>query len=359
MRYLLRAAAGLALAIGSLLASGCTTTLVVMHVVDRITEGDPAPCHKLNSVDRALQERCGTFQAGSLVTKDVAASGLPVCPLTLAARNPNFWPVLPELIAKGATPESCGESPWVALAQADACPDFGRATPAQLQSLRWLAEADARAIHHDVVRVLSCPRARVAGLDQVLDQWAAQGQLQRGQLAFGPLGALHPSHVDSPLSRTLEAQGHTAAASLGGYGGRLAPGYEEALRTGDFAALDWWLARVPELANRVPPTRGDQLPWIPLARVLTTGFVPDAEQQRQTVAYLLAHGANPRRPLPHDPNQTVVTFAHQLKSPLVAVLEAPPPMVATRVAAPRVEPAAAPTAATTAAAMISTSLRSR
>ena len=246
----------------------------------------------------------------------------------------------------------------MALAQADACPDFGRASPAALESLKWLAVADANAIQHDVVRVLSCPRARAAGLDKVLDQWAAQGQLQRGQLAFGPLGALHPSHLDSPLARTLEAQGHTAAASLGSYGGKLTPGFEEALQNGDFAALDWWLARLPELANRVPPTRGNQLPWVPLARVLTPSFIPDAALQRETVLYLLAHGANPRRALPHDPNQTVTSFARQLKSPLVATLEAPAPA---KVPAPatRLASTGNTTAATTSPALVSTSLRAR
>ncbi len=354
MTHLQRAAAGLSLAMGSLLASGCTTTLVVMHVYDRLTEGDPTPCHKLNSVDRALQERCSPYQAGSLLTKDVTSSGLPVCPLALAARNPVFWPVLPELIAKGATPEACSEAPWVALAQANDCPDFGRASRAELQSLRWLAEADANAIQHDVVRTLSCPRARAVGLDSVLDQWAAQGELQPGQVSFGPLGALHPSHVNSPLARTLEAQGHTAAAALGSYAGKLAPGFEEALRSGDFAALDWWLARVPDLANRAPPMRGDQLPWVPLARVLTSSFIPDAEQQRQTVVYLLAHGANPRRPLPHDPSQTVMSFARQLKSPLVATLDAP--ALPARPATPTADAA---TAAAAAAAIVSTGMRVR
>ena len=356
MTLLQRVTAALALAFGGLLASGCTTTMVVVHIVGKINEGEPTQCVKLNSVDRALQERCGPFQPGSLVTKDVTSSGLPVCPLALAARNPVFWPVLPELIAKGATPEACREAPWVALAQADACPDFGRASQAELQSLRWLAEADANAIQHDVVRALSCPRARAVGLDSVLDAWAAQGQLQRGQLAFGPLGALHPSHLNSPLARALEAQGHTAAASLGSYGGKLSPGFEEALVTADFAALDWWLARVPALANRVPPTRGNQLPWVPLARALTPGFIPDLEQRRETVAYLLAHGANPWRALPHDPNQSVMTLARQLKSPLVAMLEAPPPASPTRVAGSLAD---APAAAVATPGLVSTGLRAR
>jgi hypothetical protein len=318
---------------GSLFASGCTTTLVVMHVYDRVTEGDPAPCVKLNSVQRALQERCGVYVQGSLSTQDVASSGLPICPLTLATSNPKFWPVLPDLIDKGAKPESCQESPWAALARTQPCPDLMQASPAARQSLRWLAEADARAVQHDVVRALSCPLAREAGFDQIVDAWAANGQMQAGQIGFGALSALHPSHLHSPLARTLESQGHSAAAGLGSYSGSLAPGFEEALRTSDFAALDWWLDRVPSLAQRAPPTRGDQLPWIPLARVLTPAFMPNPALQRQSVEYLLSRGANPWQGLPHDPSRSVVTLARQLKSPLLETLEAPRPVVPTATAA--------------------------
>jgi hypothetical protein len=354
MSFIKRAAALAALVTFSLLGSGCTE-LVLLHVYEKVTEGDPAPCHRLNSVDRALQERCMPFQPGSIVAKDVPASGMPVCPLTVATRNPKFWPVLPELIAQGASPESCRESPWVALAQANACPDFQAAPPEQVRALRWLAEVDANAIQHDVVRVLSCPKARLVGLDGVLDAWAANGQLDRGQLAFGPLGALHPSHLGSPLALRLEAMGHTAQQALGTNGGQLAPGFDEALRTGDFAALDWWLIRVPALANRAPPSRSGQMPWLPLARVLTPSFVPDVDQQRATVDYLLAHGANPWKPLPHDPSQTIVTYARQLHSPLLATLEAPATASA-RLATGRADAAAAAAAAP---GLIATGLRTR
>ena len=39
--------------------------------------------------------------------------------------------------------------------------------------------------------------------------------------------------------------------------------------------------------------------------------------------YLLAHGAEPWRSLPHDPSQTVVSLAVKLKSPLVDTLSGP------------------------------------
>ncbi len=323
MHSLPRLAAVLALAAGSLLLGGCTTSLVVAHLYDKITEGDPASCYRLNSVDRALQARCGPYRPGSLKAEDVRASGLPVCPLTLAARDPAQWKLLPEMIDKGALPEACITPPLVALAQENPCPNFAAATPAERAALRWLGEADARAIQHDAVRMLSCPGARAAGLDTVLDQWLANDQLRADTLPFGVLGALHPSHLNSTLSRTLEARGHTARASLAAHNGRLSGGYEEALRIADFEALDWWIQRVPTLVDRVPATEARQLPWVPLARVITPSFVSDPNRQRELVDYLLAHGAQPWRSLPHDPNLTPATLAVKLHSPLADTLAGP------------------------------------
>ena len=54
MRHLHRPAAAVAFAAGSLLLGGCTTTLVVAHLVDKLTEGDPTSCFRLGSVERAL-----------------------------------------------------------------------------------------------------------------------------------------------------------------------------------------------------------------------------------------------------------------------------------------------------------------
>ena len=308
---------------GECLSAGCASMAMLKHALDKATEGDPTPCYKLNSVERALASRCGAYRPGTLLTKDVTASGLPQCPLKLAARDAEFWPVLPELLSKGASPEACDVSPLVALAQATPCPDFGRASRESLASLRFLAEADARAIHHDVVRMLSCPAARSAGMSSVLDDWLAQGQLPTRGLSFGVLAALDPTYLDSSFARAAEARGHTARAGLAAYDGTLTPGFDAALRTGNRVALDWWLDRVPELVNRVPPRQGNQLPWVPLARVLTPSYLAQPQQQDELVNYLLLRGADPWRSLPHDATQTPVTLARSLKSPSLALLDRP------------------------------------
>ena len=302
---------------------GCAATAVLSYVVDKAQEGEPTPCHSLNSVQRALIGRCGRYEAGSLVAKDVMASGLPRCPLVVAAREPRFWPVLPELLAKGALPEACDQAPLAALAQLDSCPNFSVASPAALQAIRWLAEADSQAIQHDVMRMLSCPSARAVGLDSVLDDWLAQGLLPAQGLAFSPLGALHPDHLGSSFARALEQHGHRANAALAAHPGVLPAGFDLALRNGHRPALDWWLDRLPQLANRVPATQANQLPWLPLARVITPNYLTHPERQTELVAYLMARGANPWRALPHDPGQSVVSYARALKSPSLDLLDPP------------------------------------
>lgn len=338
-RALHRTCAGL-FAVWLVLLTGCTTTgillgaagvatdtsvswEIVKHLHAKWTEGDDIPCRRLDSVQRALNLRCGAFVPGSLLADDLRHSPLQDCALAVAVRDPRFWPALPEFIAKGASPEACARSPLVELAQAQECPDFASASPAVLQSLQWLAEVDARAIHHDVMRMLSCPNALRAGLDAAFGTWLAQGALDPGTVSFGPLGALDPGYLDTPFARALEAQGHSARAALGGFDGMRPRGFELALRTSDRAALEWWLARVPELANRVPPVQGNQLPWVPLARVLTPNFLSDPARRGDMVAFLLAHGADPWRKLPYDSGTSVVQYARSLNSPLLAVLDPP------------------------------------
>ena len=297
---------------------------IVKHLHAKATEGDDIPCQRLDSVQRALNLRCGAFVPGSVLARDIRDSPLQGCVLAAAVRDARFWPALAELIDKGAQPERCARSPLVELAELPGCPDFAAATPAALRALRWLADADARAIHHDVVRMLSCPSAVAVGLDAVLGSWLAQGDLDAGHVSFGPLGALHPDYLGSPFARALEARGHTAREGLGGYDGVQPRGFELALRDSQWAALDWWIARVPELANRVPPVQGNELPWVPLARVLTPNFLAYPASQTEVVEFLLARGADPWQKLPYDAGTSVVQYARLLKSPQLARLDPRP-----------------------------------
>jgi hypothetical protein len=333
-----RWAAAAVTALGLLSLGGCTTTslllgaagvasdssmpwAIVKHVHAKLTEGDPAPCAALDSVERALSPRCGEFVAGSLRPADIASSGFSACALTTAARDTRLWPALPELIAIGARAETCTQPPLVALAQANECPNLLAASADVRGAFTGLAHSDPRSVHHDVVRWLSCPNSRAAGLDNVLNGWLAGGALDPGTLSFSPLAALHPGAIGSPLSAALEARGHRVEAAFGGYVGQRASGFEEALRHSDWAALDWWLGRAPQLANRVP---GPQLDWLPLARVLAPGFLVHAEGRADMVGFLLARGADPRTRLPSDSSQSVLALARSMRSPLVALLEAAP-----------------------------------
>jgi hypothetical protein len=103
--------------------------------------------------------------------------------------------------------------------------------------------------------MLSCPNARSVGLDRVLADWAAGGALNPDQIGFGVLGALHPDYLGTAFARGLEASGHTARASLGAYDGKLSPGFEEALRGSQWAALDWCLPARPSSHARCRRSR--------------------------------------------------------------------------------------------------------
>jgi len=326
---------GLALALGPLLAA-CTpvallvsatgmatdtsvTWEVVKHIHGQLTADDAAPCIQLNGVQRALNARC-EYTPGNIRSADIARSGLQECPLAVATRDPRLWRALPELLDRGARVEACPGSPLPALAAADACPDFGAASPEVREAIRSLAEDDPRAVRHDVFRMLSCPRARAVGLDRVLMTWLDRGDLQPGRISFSPLGAADPELLMSRFGRELETAGHKPEAALDGYEGVLPSGYELALRSSHWAAIDWWLYRLPQLANLAPPSRGG-LPWVPLQRVLVSGFLQHPETQRDMVVLLMARGASPAQALPSDPRRTVASFAAQLKSPMLSLLE--------------------------------------
>ena len=333
-----------ALAIGAATLAGCTapgliltaagiatdtsvTWEVVKHVHAQLTEDDPTPCAMLNSVQRALNGRC-EYVAGSIRAADIAKSGLQSCPLTAATRDARLWRALPELIEKGAGYERCARSPLQDLAEIDACPNFQAASPEILKAMVYLADNDPRSVRHDVFRMLSCRNARAVGLDQVLVGWLDGGKLQPGTLSFSPLEALDPEVLVTRFGRELEVAGHLPSAALDHYDGSLPMGFEEALRTSHWAALEWWFYELPQLANRAPPSRGAQMTWVPLQRVLLPGYLANPETQADTVRFLLAHGADPRTKLPFDSGRNVISFAAAIKSPMIALLDAPAASVA-------------------------------
>jgi hypothetical protein len=328
-----------ALALGAALLAGCTapglilggmgvatdtsmTWDIVKHVHAQLTADDPTPCVLLNSVQRALNARC-TFEPGSIKTADIARSGLQGCPLSVATSDARVWRALPELIEKGAKVESCARSPLQDLAEADACPDFQSASPEVLKAMVFIAANDPRSVRHDVFRMFSCSRARAAGLDRVLVGWLDSGKLQPGALSFSPLEALDPQVLVSRFGHELQTAGHASSAALDNYDGALPSGFEEALRTANWAALEWWLFELPQLANIAPPSRGGQMSWVPLQRVLLPGFLADPAAQPEMVSFLLAHGANPRQKLPFDTSRTVIGFAQAIKSPVLTLLDTP------------------------------------
>ena len=313
---------GLVISAAGLATDTSITWAIAKHVHQKITEGDPVPCIQLNSVQRALAERCGSFVPGSNKAAVVEFVGFGVCPLSIAARDPQFWPVMTELLQKGARLQNCQQSPLVDLAQTHACPDFQNATQASVRSLSSLAQVDGRAVHHDVLRMLSCPNSRSVGLDRLIDRWMAQDQLPLSGLGFSPLSALHPDHLNSTLAMALQAQGHTVQAALAAQDGKLPSGFEAALRASHWQALDWWLARRPDLAKSVPPAKSTQLPWLPLARVLVPQFLDHPDTQADMLSFLIARGASPLQVLPADNGKTVLSYAAQLKSPMVTLLTA-------------------------------------
>ena len=295
---------------------------IVKHVHGIVTEDDPTPCALLNSVQRALNARCD-FVPGTIRVADIAKTGLQGCPLAIATQDPRVWRALPELLDKGAKFERCARPPLQDLAEADACPDFSSASPEVLKALVYLAETDPRSVRHDVFRMLGCTRARSVGLDRVLVVWLDRGSLAPGKISFNPLEALDPDLIGSRFSRDLAVAGFSASTALDNYDGSLPNGFEVALRRSHWAALDWWLYELPQLANLAPPSRGAQQDWVPLQRVLLPGFLQDPSSQAQMVSYLIAHGADPRKKLPFDPDKTVIAFAASIKSPMLALLNPP------------------------------------
>ncbi len=67
----------------------------------------------------------------------------------------------------------------------------------------------------------------------------------------------------------------------------------------------------------------NQLPWVPLARVLVPNFIHNGASQPEMIRFLIARGADPSQRLPFDSGSSVLQYARALKSPWLRLLEAP------------------------------------
>ena len=164
--------------------------------------------------------------------------------------------------------------------------------------------------------------------------WLDRGKLEPGTLSFNPLEALDPGLVGSRFARDLQVAGHSSQTALDHFEGTLPSGFEEALRSSNWAALEWWFYELPRLANEAPPSRGAQLASVPLQQVLLPGFLRSPASQPDMIRFLLDHGADPHRKLPFDSGTTVIGFATAIKSPVLALLDKPRPVNATPAVAP-------------------------
>lgn len=278
-------------------------------------------CRDMHSVERGLSERCGEYVAGRFAAADVNRAAPEECPLTVATAEPRRWRMLPELVEKGARAERCTTGPLTALMQQPATrldTALRNATKPQIKALAWIVNHDERAIQPEVVRWLSSPAARDAGLENVLLAWADKGLLDPRKTAFEPLAWLHPSALSTPLPTAFLVRGQRAEAAMRSNPGAL----EEALRAGDLAALDWWFARVPGLANLVVDNRELRVNWRPLAYVATPGVIADPKLRQSLTRHLLSRGADPGATLPHQPGMTVMAQAQRMAPDLAPVMQA-------------------------------------
>ncbi len=318
--FLQRYARCAAVSLGALLLcsqlTGCITTAVL--IAAQYADSLPPACRNLSSVERAMAARCGGYKPGELIAKDVNARVVSDCPLTNFARNPALWHGLPELLAKGASPERCEAAPLLAMAETTACPAFTQMSASTLDAVRWLAQADGASINGPVLNMLTCPEAVSAGLSSIAAQWVAQGHLQPQQARFAVLSYIHPVSLSQPWVADLLRAGHQPLRAVQ----TSALGFEQALALGDTRALAWWTQQVPSLVHRAPPKGPGYVPWLPLARSMAPGFASDDAARLRSAQLLIQQGANLNASLPYDRGQSVGDYARGVQPQLWPQLQA-------------------------------------
>jgi hypothetical protein len=296
--------------------TGCITTAVIL--ASKYVDKMPPACSSLSTVERALTERCGGYKVGALDAKDVNLRVLSACPLTNFASNPAMWQGLPELLAKGASPEQCAKAPLLAMAEKTPCPAFSQMNAETREAVRWLAQADAASISSPVVHMLTCPEAVNTGLSNVVQQWVAQGHLDPDRISFSVLSAIHPTSLPQPWVNDLLTAGHQPLRAVE----MDASGFEHALAQGDITTLDWWIQKAPALAHRAPAKGLGHVPWLPLARTMSPGFAADDAARLRTAQYLMARGASMNAALPHERGQSVGDYARSVQPQMWPALQA-------------------------------------
>lgn len=296
--------------------TGCITT--AMLLASQYVEKMPTFCSKLTSTERAMTERCGGYKVGQIDAKDVNVRVMSSCALTNFASRPSLWHGLPELLAKGATPEGCAKAPLVAMAEANACPAFTQMDSSTLDAVRWLAVADAASVSSPVMRMLTCPEATNAGLSSVVTQWAAQGYLAPSNVSFSVLSSVHPTSLLQPWVQDLLAAGHQPMRAVEAD----ASGFTQALAQGDVAAIGWWTQKAPTLVHRVPSKGRGYLPWLPLARTMSPGFAADDATRLRTAQFLMARGARMDASLPQEHSISVGDYARSVQPQMWPELQA-------------------------------------
>ena len=341
-----------ALAIGAAALAGCTAPGLILTAAGIATDTSMtwemvkhvhAPAHRGRSdAVRDAQQRAARAQRPLRVRRrqhprrrhrQERPAGVPA--RRAATRDARLWRALPELIEKGAGYERCARSPLQDLAEIDACPNF-QAAPRRrsCKAIVYLADNDPRSVRHDVFRMLSCRNAR------------APSASTRCSSAGSIAASCSPARCRSARSRrsiprcwcrasaaSCEVAGHSPQRCARPLRRQPAGGFEEALRTSHWAALEWWFYELPQLANRAPPSRGAQMAWVPLQRVLLPGYLVNPDTQADTVRFLMAHGADPRIKLPFDQGKNVITFAAADQEPDGRACSTRPPRSA--VPAPR------------------------
>ena len=300
---------------------------VVKHVHGQLTEDDPTPCVDAQQRAARAQRRAASYVAGQ--HPHAPTSPAPAC---RSARSPSRRATR----GSGAPCPSCSKrarssSPAPArrcrtLAADRRLPELRRRVAGGPEGDRSPrrgrpARGPPRRVPHALLPERARGRPRPGARD-----WLDRGELAARQALVQPARRARPRPARDALRPRARGRRPPARALRSTTTTAVLPsGYEQALRNEPLGRDR--LVAVRAAAARQPGAaeRGAQMAWVPLQRVLVCrASCQHPEAQRDMVLFLMAHGADPRRQLPFDPGRNVLAFAAPIKSPMLAVLDAPP-----------------------------------